>query len=232
MKQTVLITGTNRGLGFALTGQFLKSGFTVFAGCRNAGPKLTELSKSWTDLKLIRQDVTDEQSVAQSLEAVSRETDHLDVLINNAAVYLTKSQVLLADTDFEEVRKMYETNTLGPLRVTKYFLPLMEKGQKKIIVNISSEAGSITDSWRISEYGYTMSKTALNIQSKVLQNYLKPKGFKVLALHPGWMRTDMGGPDADISPEQSAEGIIQLVNRDWSSDEGIYFDYRGVPLPW
>lgn len=232
MKHTVLITGTNRGLGLALTEQFLKLGFVVFAGCRTTGPGLTDLSKAWCDLKIIRQDVTDDQSVSQSLAAVSRETDHLDVLINNAAVYLTKSQVLLADTDFEEVRKMYETNTLGPLRVTKYFLPLLEKGQKKIIVNISSEAGCISESWRTSEYGYTMSKTALNIQSKVLQNYLKPKGFKVLAIHPGWMRTDMGGPDADISPEQSAEGIIQLVNKDWSSDEGIYYDYRGVPLPW
>lgn len=232
MKQTVLITGTNRGLGFALAGQFLKQGFLVFAGCRSAGAKLTELSKSWADLRIIQQDVTDEQSVSQSLAAVSREVDHLDVLINNAAIYLTKAHILLADTGFDDVRKMYETNTLGPLRITKYFLPLVENGQKKIIVNISSEAGCISECWRTSEYGYTMSKTALNIQSKVLQNYIKPKGIKVLALHPGWMRTDMGGPDADISPEESAEGIIQLVNKDWTPDEGIYYDYRGIPLPW
>ena len=77
-----------------------------------------------------------------------------------------------------------------------------------------------------------MSKAALNMQAKVLQNYLKPKEFKVLALHPGWVRTDMGGPDADIDPDESADGLIQLITRNWRPDDGIYFDYRGIPLPW
>jgi NAD(P)-dependent dehydrogenase (short-subunit alcohol dehydrogenase family) len=232
MKQIVFITGANRGVGLSLTEKLLESGFIVLAGCRTASDKLTALGKSHAELKIVNLDVTDDRSVSQSLAAVSREVDRLDILINNAAAYLTKSEISLADTDFEDVRKMYEINTLGPLRVTKSFLPLLEQGCKKMIVNISSEAGCITDCWRTSEYGYAMSKTALNMQSKILQNYLKPKGFKILAIHPGWVRTDMGGPDADISPKESAEGIAKLVVKDWALDEGIYFDYRGTPLPW
>ena len=77
-----------------------------------------------------------------------------------------------------------------------------------------------------------MSKAALNMQSKILQNYLGSRGFKVLAIHPGWMRTNMGGPNAAISPDESAEGIFQLALREWKADDPIYVDYRGVPLPW
>jgi NAD(P)-dependent dehydrogenase (short-subunit alcohol dehydrogenase family) len=232
VKQTVLITGTDRGVGLSLTKKFLELGFTVFAGCRTISEPLTALSQSCAELKIVNQDITDEQSVSQSLAAVSREVDHLDILVNNAGIYLTKSEILLANTDFDDIRKMYETNTLGPLRVTKYFFPLLERGHKKMIVNISSEAGGIGGCWRTSEYGYAMSKAALNMQSKILQNYLKPKGFKILAIHPGWVRTDMGGPDADISPDESAEGIVKLAVKDWAPDEGIYFDYQGIPLPW
>ncbi len=232
MKQTVFITGAGRGIGLSLTQKFLELGFMVFAGCRTASDNLTSLEKANSDLRIITQDITDDQSVSQSLAAVSREVDGLDVLINNAGAYLTKSEILLADTGFEDIRRMFEINTLGPLRVTKNFLPLLEQGCKKMIVNISSEAGGITDCWRTSEYGYAMSKAALNMQSKILQNYLKPKGFKILAIHPGWVRTKMGGPEADIAPEESAEGIAKLVMKDWSLDEGIYFDYRGIPLAW
>jgi NAD(P)-dependent dehydrogenase (short-subunit alcohol dehydrogenase family) len=77
-----------------------------------------------------------------------------------------------------------------------------------------------------------MSKAALNMQSRILQNYLRPRGFKVLAVHPGWMRTNMGGPNASISPDESAEGIFQLALKEWTADDPIYVDYRGVPLPW
>lgn len=232
MKQTIFITGANRGIGLALTETFLELGFIVYAGCRTVSENLQALGKTSGELKIVNLDVSDEQSVSQSLAAISREVDGLDVLINNAAVNLSKFEILLADTDFEDIRKMFEINTLGPLRVTQYFLPLLEQGRKKLIVNISSEAGGITDSWRTSEYGYAMSKAALNMQSKILQNYLKPKGIKILALHPGWVRTNMGGPDADISPKESAEGIAKLVVKDWTLDEGIYFDYRGIPLAW
>lgn len=77
-----------------------------------------------------------------------------------------------------------------------------------------------------------MSKAALNMQSKILQNYLKPRGFKILAVHPGWMKTDMGGVEADIHPDEAAEGIFNLAVKNWDPDDAIYMDYRGQPLPW
>jgi NAD(P)-dependent dehydrogenase (short-subunit alcohol dehydrogenase family) len=116
--------------------------------------------------------------------------------------------------------------------MTQQFLPLLQKGQRKLIVNISSEAGSIADCQRQREYAYCMSKAALNMQSKILQNYLGSKGFKVLAVHPGWMQTDMGGSDADIHPDVAAEGIFELAARDWSSNDEIYLDYRGNSMRW
>ena len=116
--------------------------------------------------------------------------------------------------------------------MVQQFLPLLEKGEHKLILNISSEAGSIADCWRESEFAYSMSKAALNMQSKILQNHLKPRGFKILAVHPGWMRTDMGGADADISPDEAAEGIFNLAVKSWNLDDEIYMDYRAQPMRW
>ena len=123
-------------------------------------------------------------------------------------------------------------NSFGPLRVVQQFQSLLEKGEGKLIINISLEAGSIADCRRENQFAYCMSKAALNMQSKILQNYLSPRGFKVLAVHPGWMRTNMGRPNAAISPDESAEGIFRLALREWNADDPIYMDYQGVPLPW
>jgi NAD(P)-dependent dehydrogenase (short-subunit alcohol dehydrogenase family) len=116
--------------------------------------------------------------------------------------------------------------------VIQHFLPLLEKGERKLIINISSEAGSIADCKRSSEYAYCMSKSALNMASKIIQNALKARGFKVLAIHPGWMRTEMGGQDADIHPDEAADGIFQLAMRQWQPEDEIYMDYQGSILPW
>lgn len=116
--------------------------------------------------------------------------------------------------------------------MVQQFLPLLEKGEHKLILNISSEAGSITDCWRESDFAYSMPKAALNMQSKILQNHLKPRSFKLLAVHPGWMRTDMGGADADIHAGEAAEGIFNLAVKKWNLDDGIYMDYKAQPINW
>ena len=121
---------------------------------------------------------------------------------------------------------------IGPLRVVQQFLSLMDKGEMKLILNISSEAGSIADSKRENQFVYCMSKAALNMQSKILHNYLQPRGFIVLIVHPGWMRTNMGGPSAAINSDESAAGIFDLAAREPKPGDPIYIDYRGEPLPW
>jgi NAD(P)-dependent dehydrogenase (short-subunit alcohol dehydrogenase family) len=234
MIKTVFITGADKGLGFSLVQQFLRAGVHVFAGQYQANNDLIDLAQSFPQtLTPVPLDVTQLDSVSQAADIVAKRVPALDVLINNAGVMLEKRTPLL-ELDLSNL-PLFETldvNTFGPLRMVQQFLPLLEKGEHKLILNISSEAGSITDCWRESEFAYSMSKAALNMQSKILQNYLKPRGFKILAVHPGWMRTDMGGADADIDAAEAAEGIFNLAVKEWNLDDEIYMDYRAQPIHW
>jgi NAD(P)-dependent dehydrogenase (short-subunit alcohol dehydrogenase family) len=234
MIKTAFITGADKGLGLSLVQRFLKEGIHVFAGQYDTSSNLSGLAKSFhPSCTLIPLDVTQMDSVAQAASHVAKLTSSLDVVINNAGVMLERRTPLheLDLTHLPLVETM-QVNTFGPLRVVQQFLPLLEKGERKLIINVSSEAGSIADCWRESEFAYSMSKAALNMQSKILQNYLKPRGFKILAVHPGWMQTDMGGVGADIPTDEAAEGVFRLTEKNWDADDEIYMDYRGQPLPW
>jgi len=234
MIKTIFITGADKGLGYSLAQRFLRAGAHVFAGQHQANSDLSDLAKSFPKtLTPISLDVTQLESVSQAANTVAKLVPALDVLINNAGVMLENRTPLL-ELDLARL-PLFETldvNTFGPLRMVQQFLPLLEKSDHKLILNISSEAGSITDCWRESEFAYSMSKAALNMQSKILQNHLKPRGFKILAVHPGWMRTDMGGADADINADEAAEGIFNLAVKKWDLDDEIYMDYRAQPISW
>jgi len=232
---SVLVTGADKGLGLALVERFLHANDLVVAGVHTSATALEQLfARLGRQAILVALDVSDMESVRQAAREVARQIPHLDILINNAAIYPHRPVLPLEQEDFTNghLERTMNVNAFGPLRVTQQFLPLLEKGQRKIIVNVSSEAGSISNCWRTSEFAYTMSKAALNMQSKILQNYLGARGYKILAIHPGWMRTEMGGPDADIDPAEAAEGIFALVNRPWRVDDDIYLDYRGQPMRW
>ncbi len=234
MIKTVFISGADKGLGFSLVQRFLHEGVRVFAGQYQAKSDLSDLAKSFPKaLTQIPLDVTQLDSVSQAADIVAKLVPALDVLINNAGVML-ETRTPLSELDLARLPlfEALDVNTFGPLRMVQQFLPLLEKGDHKLILNISSEAGSITDCWRESEFAYSMSKAALNMQSKILQNHLKPRGFKILAVHPGWMRTDMGGAQADISPDEAADGIFNLAVKKWNLDDKIYMDYRAQPINW
>jgi len=235
MEQTVFATGADKGLGRSLVARFLRAGFRVFAGKFTSGTNLEQLTNKFPEkLVIVPLDVTDMGIVRRASGVVSEQAGALDILINNAGVLLEDTETPLERLDLtnHHLQQTMEVNAFGPLRVTQQFLPLLQKGQRKLIVNISSEAGSLADCQRQREYAYCMSKAALNMQSKILQNHLGPRGFKVLAIHPGWMQTDMGGSDADIHPDVAAEGIFELATRDWSPDGAIYLDYRGNRMRW
>jgi len=136
----------------------------------------------------VPRDVTDLGSVREAARIVSTYNDSIDVLVNNAAV-LSPSDGVLEEVDFGQVMQTIDVNACGPLRVVQQFLPLLQAGQVKLIVNISSEAGSIQDCERTAWYGYCMSKAALNMQSRILANYLAPQGVRVVAVHP-WRDED------------------------------------------
>ena len=234
MIKTVFITGADKGLGLSLTQRFLREGVHVFAGQHFPNDNLSGLTKSFPQvLTPIPLDVTQMDSVCQAAARVAELIPALDVLINNAAVMLeTRTPLPELDLTRLPLIETLEVNTFGPLRMVQQFLPLLERSDHKLIINISSEAGSIADCWRESEFAYSMSKAALNMQSKILQNHLKSRGFKILAVHPGWMRTDMGGAEADIHPDEAAEGIFNLAIKDWDPDDAIYMDYQGQLLRW
>jgi NAD(P)-dependent dehydrogenase (short-subunit alcohol dehydrogenase family) len=235
MQKTIFITGTDYGLGFSLVKKYLDVGFRVFAGVFQFKDDLDQLAKVNPEkLCLIPLDVTGLDSVRQAAALVSQQTPSLDLLINNAGICPKESLKPLDELDLEngQLEQVMEVNAFGALRVTQQFLPLLENGSKKLILNISSEAGSIGDCTRESWFAYCMSKAALNMQCKLLQNWLKPRGFKILAIHPGWMRSHMGSPEADFHPDQSAEAVYQLASKNWEPGSPIYIDYQGKPMDW
>jgi NAD(P)-dependent dehydrogenase (short-subunit alcohol dehydrogenase family) len=231
--QTALVTGADKGLGFSLAKKFLEESFRVIAGRLGGGEQLNQLRERFgKHLLIVQQDVSDLKSVIESAQKAAQWTDHLDVLINNAGIYLRpQNERVLSDLDLSDgsVQKMMEVNALGPMRVTQQFLPLLRHGTRKRIVNISSEAASLTNNWRTDGHGYCMSKTALNMHCAILQRWLQPEGFKVLAIHPGWVRSDMS-PTGTVPPDESAAGIFALASRDWPADAPIFMDYTGKPM--
>jgi NAD(P)-dependent dehydrogenase (short-subunit alcohol dehydrogenase family) len=235
MTETVFISGAGKGLGFALARQFIRAGYHVFAGEHSPSRDLPQLLEQYPEaLTILPLDISRMDSIGRAAELVQKETSALDILINNAAVYLEDKSANLEDMDLTEeyFQQTMNVNAFGPLRMVQQFLALLKNGQHKMIVNISSEAGSIADCGRTREFAYCMSKSALNMQSKILQNYLAPQGFKVLAIQPGWMKTDMGGPGADVDPDEPARAILDMALKTWQSDDIIYLDYHGNPLPW
>jgi NAD(P)-dependent dehydrogenase (short-subunit alcohol dehydrogenase family) len=226
--QSVLITGANRGLGLCLVQKFSAEGWQVFAAERTPSVTPTALANvSWLTL-----DVQDPDSIARAARSVAERTKGLDVLINNAAINPQPDyDAPLGELDFRAMQLAYDVNALGPLRVLQEFLPLLELGQRKLIVNVSSEAGSLRHSWRDRSYGYCMSKAALNMQTTILDRALKGRGFNVLSLHPGWMRTDMGGQNAHLDPLESAEGILQVVQTA-NAATPRFLQHDGKEFPW
>ncbi len=233
MNFQILITGANRGLGLALAEKLLADGSFIHAINRHESVELLHLREKYPDnLQLYPGDISDENSVRQSLHKIAGQVSALDIVLNNAAVHLEQSLPLLEQVDFSVYLPTYQANVIGPLMVIKNALPLLRKGRKKLIVNFSSEAGSIGTCGRQSEYSYCMSKAALNMASQILQNAVKEEGIKVLALHPGWFSSDMGGVAAPIPPSEAAEQIVKLLLNPPGLDGPVFVDSQGDTLEW
>ncbi len=221
MHSSVLITGSNRGLGLSLLREFLEQGLTVYSISRSSNTELDELQNAYGD-KLICYiaDVTDTPRLAEIANEFSENERTIDILINNAAVNLEKDPADIDAIDERVILETFRVNSAAPLMLIKHFLPFVES----LIVNISSEAGSIENCWRDREYAYCMSKAALNMASKILQNRLEEQGIKVLAVHPQWFTSDMGGSEAPISPDEAAVHVRQTILKDWTLEDPIYVD--------
>jgi NAD(P)-dependent dehydrogenase (short-subunit alcohol dehydrogenase family) len=239
MAQTVFVTGADRGLGFALCTDLLKQDWQVFAGqYMPEWPDLSRLADQYPQtLHIVSLDVNSVESAQTAAQTVARRTDHVDVLINNAGVYSpTAGRTIREAQDYAEMHRLYDVNALGPLRVTEAFLPLMDRGSLKRLCFISSEAGSIARSQRTAEFGYCMSKAALNMTIKILFNDLSPHGYTFRAYHPGWIRSYMSGEknlEANLEPEEAAAKAVPiLLGKRENEEELVLIDDEGNEWPW
>lgn len=239
------ITGTDHGLGLALVEVFLKRGDQVFAGYYGLdGSGLARLKAEYGErLEIVPLDVSKDESVRAAAAVIAGKTTSLDILINNAAVLGKKEGKAYMATvdetlDFDDMLMTYSVNALGPLRVSQSVLALLRAGQGKRIINISSEAGSMTA--RIKKkhrnrYGYCGSKSALNVQSILLNNHLSEEGIHLTLIEPGWLRTYMAGDtpsmNAPTEPEESAERLAAFLDRP-APDYLFHELFQDRPFEW
>ncbi len=231
----ILITGAAGGLGVCLVREYLNRGYRVYgldAARRQETDALVEQSQG--RYAFWEADVTRTADVEAVARRVREDTDALDILLNAAGIIRPQSEDRLEDFDVDGSARLFDVNALGPLRVTKAFIGLLRRGEDKLLINISSEAGSMTSHAEYTmRYDYCMSKAALNIQSIILQRYLKPEGIRVLLFHPGWMHTPMGGPEAPVDPAEAAAGIADLAHGlRGKLDSYMYWNYNGTERPW
>ena len=234
-----LVTGTDHGVGLELARELLQREFFVVACRMNPEEKqVDELMDRYPDrMAVIRLDIGDDQSVAALGKQVTALVPQLDLLINNAGILGDMHKVLGDELDYDEMLQVINVNAVGTLRVTNALSKLVMKSDLKMIVNISSEAGSIQDCFRQGWFGYGMSKAANNMQSALVHNNIREHGGKVVIIHPGHVATYMRGyldTTAKITAAESAKGILRVVlDSDLPVEvRPLYLNYRGERLPW
>ncbi len=219
--KTILITGANRGIGLALSRQFKTKGYQVLAVCRQSSAELDALG--------VEVFSSCDVSKAEDLQVLKTKLAErkIDVLLNNAGV-LEGNQ--LGDIDYDSVKWQFAINAVAPLQVTETLLPLMSAGGKVAIV--TSRMGSVADNDSGGQYGYRMSKAAVNMAGKSLSVDLKPRGIAVGLLHPGYVRTDMTAQNGLIDTQESAQGMVQLIEQLDLNNTGGFWHTNGEALEW
>ncbi len=226
----ILITGANRGIGFALTLDFLRQGEKVTATARNpdAAGQLQALRGEFGNaLRIERMDVCDPVSIKRVVAVLEQSGEALDVLVNNAAIFPGEGDERFEDLDLGHLEQAFEVNVVGVARTTQAFLPLLRKSERGRIVNISSGAGSIADKTDSRHLAYSVSKAALNQLSRALAAEFKPEGIIVTPITPGWVRTDMGGENAELAPEESAASLAATIRKLTIKQTGLFLDRHG-----
>lgn len=233
MNRIALVTGASAGIGLELCRQLLAAGDEVIACPRVAGSAgLSELLDHANGrLRVIPTDVGDVSAIAEMAEKARQLVARIDVLFNNAGIY-PKSDGNLEQLDSEKLVRAFEVNTLGPLRVAGALLPLLRRGRDKRLIQLTSLMGSISDNARGGSWSYRISKAALNMGVRNMAHELAREGFICLAIHPGWVKTRMGGSGAQISVDTCVEEILRTTFAATATDNGGFKDSAGRELPY
>lgn len=221
--KTALVTGANRGIGLELTLQLLDSGYNVHATYRSSKGGLEEIQNS--ALNIHQMDVRNKEEISTVINSINS----LDLLINNAGIADGHWQSI-SEIDMEHALEVLNVNAVSPVLVTQQVLPILSN--RSTIVMISSLMGSIGDCQSGRSYAYRASKSALNMFSMAMKNELDGMGSSLLIIHPGWVETDMGGPNAPLSTDESVRGIMRRITEQNMSMSGRFVQFDGTPIEW
>ena len=226
----IVITGANRGIGLALTRVLLTNENTVVAICRRPeeSSELKQLAVLHPEgLDLIKCDVNREAELAEAATRIQKRHGKLDVIFNNAGIMPERGDESILKIDLGLLRLAYETNVLGAARVIRAFYPMLARSERPRILNVSSGLGSVSTKEDYGYYAYSISKAALNMLTRAGAHEFAPRGITTVAISPGWVRTDMGGEEAQLSPEESAESLAKAIDRIGPELNGQFLDRFG-----
>lgn len=229
---TILITGANRGLGLEFTRQYLAEGYEVIAACRNpsAADALQQLGRgAGGALTLLEVDVADGASVKRA--AARAPAPAIDILVNCAGVMGGSGQSL-GSMDYGDWMQVLNVNVLGPARMYEAFLERVARSDRRLVVTITSGMGSLADNTSGGYISYRTSKAAVNMLTRSAAFDLKSRGVCCVVVNPGWVRTDMGGPNAKLTPEESVGAMRRLISKLGPEDSGRFYNYNGREYPW
>lgn len=231
--KTLLITGANRGIGLEFCNQYAAAGWRVLACCREPGKAdaLNRLAARYPDLiQLHALTVTDHAQIEQLARTLSDES--IDLLINNAGIYPVADKRGFGHTDYAEWMDAFNINAMAPLKMVEAFIEQIARSQLKRIITITSQMGSVDDNSSGGSYLYRSSKAAANMVVKSLAVDLKGRGITSVAFNPGWVLTDMGGPNAMITVEQSVADMRKVIAGLTLADTGKFIGNDGLVIPW
>lgn len=221
---TTLITGANRGIGLALVREFQKHGHDVIATARDPSAA-ADLKATGAELHAL--DVASPASIASLAAALKGRA--IDYLVNNAGL---GDRADMPRLDYDRFEEILRVNTIAPIRVLDALTPNLDAGKAKVAAALSSQLGSIQNTDMSFGLAYRVSKAALNMGLRAAAHTLSAQGITLLALHPGWVKTDMGGEQAPVEPADSAAGLYKVITGSGASKELRFMDYQGKTLPW
>lgn len=230
--RSVLVTGANRGLGLEFVRQYAQAGWKTYAACRS--PKSAKELKALQNqhagrITVLSLDVTDAASIRTA--AATLRGEPIDLLLNNAGVGSPPAQKI-GSFDYAAWAKVLDANVLGPARMVEAFVENVATGRDKRIVTVTSRMGSIADNSSGGSYAYRSSKAGVNAAMKSLAIDLAPRGITCVVVHPGWVRTDMGGAGGKLAPAESVKSLRALIAELSPADSGKFFNVDGEELPW
>lgn len=231
MAKHCLVTGANRGIGLEFVRQLLARGDRVIAACRHPG-KATALNTLTGEypghLHVLPLDVANEKSRAELVRELPLVAGHVDLLINNAGVLHSGER--FGQLSAAHLEDSFRTNASGPLLLTEALAPALSDGAT--VANLSSTLGSIASTSRFGTPSYNISKAAQNMATVLLAHALRDRGIRVVALHPGWVQTEMGGDGAQIAATASVAGLLRVIDGLTLDDSGRFLDWQGHSQPW